>query len=111
MKGSIQCLQDIKLPKTLKSFLARFSDEMTYCVQVISRDVLYVLRGELNTNTLFWMDVQNREPTSYYALLEMMMHEIINKELINHQSRTSMGLLPTQRQHGKGPISYLMDHQ
>lgn len=43
--------------KTLKSYLAQFTNEMTYCEQVTKREALLALKGGLNMNTIFWRDV------------------------------------------------------
>ncbi|XP_022880635.1 uncharacterized protein LOC111397904 [Olea europaea var. sylvestris] len=97
--------------ESLKSFLSRFTDEMMYCVQVTNREALSALRGGLNMNTLFWKDVQNQDPTTYDALLEMMRREIINGELIEHRNRASRGLPAPQIQRARGPTYHLMDYQ
>lgn len=60
-----------QLGKLLKSFLTCFTYEITYCVQVIDREALTALKGGLNMNSLFWRDVQNKDPTGYNVLLEM----------------------------------------
>ncbi|XP_022868501.1 uncharacterized protein LOC111388069 [Olea europaea var. sylvestris] len=54
-EAPIQRLQDMRQAhgESLKSFLSRFTDEMTYCVQVTDREALSALRGGLNMNTLF----------------------------------------------------------
>lgn len=39
--------------ENLKSYLTRFTNEMTYCEQVIDREALSALRRGLNMNTLF----------------------------------------------------------
>ncbi|XP_022883682.1 uncharacterized protein LOC111400501 [Olea europaea var. sylvestris] len=85
-EAPIQYLQDMRQThgESLKSFLSRFTDKMLYCVQVTDHEALSTLRGGLNMNTLFWKDVQNQDPTTYDALLEMMRREIINEELIEH---------------------------
>lgn len=49
----------------------RFTDEITYCMQVIDREPLTVLRGGLDMNSFLWRDVQNKDLASYDALLEM----------------------------------------
>lgn len=109
----IQRLQDMRQQRgeALKTFLSRFTDEMTYCVQVTDREALTALRGGLDMNSLFWRDVQNKDPTTYDALLEMIRQEILNEELKDHRNRASRGLPPPQMQRGKGPTSHLMDHQ
>lgn len=109
----IQRLQDMRQQRgeALKSFLSRFTDEMTYCVQVTDREALTTLRGGLDMNSLFWRDVQNRDPATYDALLEMIRREILNEELKDHRNRASRGLPPPQMQRGRGPTSHLMDHQ
>lgn len=35
-------------------------------------------------NSLFWRDFQNKDPTRYDALQEMIRQEIVNKELRDH---------------------------
>lgn len=45
-------------------------------------------------NTLFLWDVQNQHPSSYNTLLEMMSHEIINDELIDHRNKARKRLPP-----------------
>lgn len=65
--------------ESLKSFLTHFIDEMTYYVQVTNREVLTALRGELDMNSLFCKDVQNKDPASYDTLLEMIRREIIER--------------------------------
>lgn len=67
----------------MKSYLAQFTNERTYCEQVTDREVLSALRRGLNINILFWMDVRNKNPTSYNA---MMRSEIVNEELIDHRN-------------------------
>ncbi|CAI9763835.1 unnamed protein product [Fraxinus pennsylvanica] len=55
----IQLLQDMRQAagETQKSYLARFSDEKTYCEQVTDKEALSAMKGGLNMNTLFWRDV------------------------------------------------------
>lgn len=45
-------------------------------------------------NTLFWMDVRNKNPTTYDAMIEMMISEIVTEELINHRNQTTVELQP-----------------
>lgn len=40
-------------------------------MQVKDRKALTALREGLDMNSIFWRDVQNTDPTSYDALLEM----------------------------------------
>lgn len=46
--------------KTLKSYLSRFTDEITYYKKTTDREAFSSLKRGLNINTLFWMDVLNR---------------------------------------------------
>lgn len=80
--------------ETLKSYLAHFTNEITYCRQVMDSEALSTLRGGLNINTLFWRDVRNRKPATYDEMVEMMRVEIVNKEMIKHCNRAAQGLLP-----------------
>ncbi|XP_022891812.1 uncharacterized protein LOC111406656 [Olea europaea var. sylvestris] len=109
----IQRLQDMRQAhgESLKSFLSCFTDEMTCCMQVADHEALAAPRVGLNTNTLFWREVQNQDPTTYDALLEMIRWEIINEELIENRNRANRGFSPQQRQRARGPTSHLMDHQ
>lgn len=84
---------------------------MTYCMQVMDREALTALKEGLDMNSLFWRDVQNKDPTSYNALLEMIRREIIYEELRDHQNRANQGLPPLQMQRGRGLISHLIDQQ
>lgn len=97
-EAPIQRLQDIRQQagETPKSYLTRFTDEMTYCAQVTDREALLALKRGLNINTFFWTDVWNRNPNSTinYALVEMMRSEIVREKPIDHRNRTSLGLLP-----------------
>lgn len=101
----IQRLQDIRQQsgKTLKSYLERFTDKMTYCEQVTDREALSSLREGLNINTLFWRDVRNKNLTTYDGLVKMMKSEIVNEKLINHRNQTSMELPPHK---GRGEALY-----
>lgn len=45
-------------------------------------------------NFPFWKNVQNKDPTSYEALLEMMERDIINEELEDHHNKANKGLSP-----------------
>lgn len=60
---------------------------MTYCVEVTNKRVLSALRGGQYINSLFWRDLQNKDPTCYDALLEIIKRKIINEELNYHRSR------------------------
>lgn len=40
---------------------------------------------------------QNKDPTIYNAMLEMIRHEIINGALNDHRNRANRGILPPQR--------------
>lgn len=84
---------------------------MTYYVQFTEKEALIILRERLNMNILFWRDVQNKGPTSYNSLLEMIRREIINKELNYHRSRANRGLPALQMQRMRGPTSHPIDHQ
>jgi len=84
---------------------------MTYCVQFTDKEALTTLRGGLDMNSFFWRDVQNKDPTTYDALLEMIRCEILNEELKDHMNRASQGLLSPQMRRGRGPTSHLMDNQ
>lgn len=42
------------------------------------------IRERLDMNSIFWRDVQNKDPTSYDALLEMIKQEIINEKVRDH---------------------------
>lgn len=55
--------------------------------------------------------MQNKELTSYEALLEMIRHEIINEKLKDHRNKANQSLLLRQIQRERGPTFYLMDHQ
>lgn len=79
--------------ETLKSYLEKFTNEVTYCEQVTDREALSALRGGFNLNTLFWRDVRNKNLTTYDAFMEMMRSEIVNEEVINHRNQTTLGLL------------------
>ncbi|XP_022899196.1 uncharacterized protein LOC111412489 [Olea europaea var. sylvestris] len=53
----------------LKSYLAKFTDEITYCEHLTDREALSTLKGGLNMNTLFLRDVRHAiAPTSGQAL-------------------------------------------
>lgn len=85
-EGSNRRLQDIRQQpeKTLKCFVSRCTDEMTYCVQVTDYEALSALRECLNMNYFFGRIYKIRTPLLIYdVLLEMMKREIINEELIN----------------------------
>lgn len=62
------------------------TDEMTYCVEVTNKRVLSALRGGQYINSLFWRDLQNKDPTCYDTLLEIIKCKIINEELNYHRS-------------------------
>lgn len=47
-------------------------------------------------NSLFWRDIQNKDPAIYDTYLEMIRREIINEELRDYQNRTNRGLPPLQ---------------
>lgn len=93
MKGEapVQRLQDMRQApgKTQKSYLVRFTDEITYCKQVMDREALSALKGGLNMNTLFWRDVRSKKPDTYDELVEIMRVEIVNEEMIDHQNRAT----------------------
>lgn len=82
----------------MKSYLAQVTDKMTYCEQVADKEALSTLKEGLNMSTLVKRDVQNKNPITYDTLVEMMRSEIVNKELIDHRNRISMGLPPPQRE-------------
>lgn len=71
---------------------------------ITDREALTALSGGLDINSLFLRDVQNKELTSYDALLEMIKRVIINKDLKDHRNRANQGLPPPQIQ--KGMRSY-----
>ena len=80
--------------ETLKSYLARFTDEITYCEQVTDREALSALKGGLNMNTLFWRDVRSKNPSTYDELVEMMRVKIVSEEMIDHRNGAVQGLSP-----------------
>ncbi|CAI9762901.1 unnamed protein product [Fraxinus pennsylvanica] len=108
-EASIQRLQDIRQSarETLKSYLARFTDEITYCEQVTDKEALSAPKGGLNMNTLFWRNVRSKNPSTYDELVEMMKVEIVNEEMINHRNRAAQGLPAPQRQMSRGPTSQI----
>ncbi|XP_022861271.1 uncharacterized protein LOC111381691 [Olea europaea var. sylvestris] len=95
----------------LKSYLARFTDEITYCEQVTDREALSALKDGLNINTLFWRDVRSKNPSTYEELVKMMRIEIVSEEMIDHQNHAAQGLPPPQRQVGRGPAAHLVTQQ
>lgn len=64
------------LPDVKKVFLKCFTNKMNTYEQVTNRKVLYALREGLDINSLFWSDVQNKDTTSYNALLEMIRQKL-----------------------------------
>ncbi|XP_022857368.1 uncharacterized protein LOC111378408 [Olea europaea var. sylvestris] len=112
-EAPMQRLQDMRQTpgETLKSYLTRFTDEITYCEQVTDREALSALKGGLNMNTLFWRDVRSKHPATYDALVEMMRVEIVSREMIDHRNRAAQGLPPPQRQVGRGPTTHLVTQQ
>lgn len=97
--------------ETLKNYLARFTDEITYCEQVTDKEALSALKGGLNMNTLFWRDVRSKNLSTYDELVEMMKVEIVNEEMIDHRNRAAQWLPPPQRQIGRGPTSQIVSQQ
>ncbi|XP_022876843.1 uncharacterized protein LOC111395050 [Olea europaea var. sylvestris] len=99
-EAPVQRLQDMRqaLGEMLKSYLARFTDEITYCEQVTNRETLSALKGSLNMNTLFWRDVRSKNPTTYDELVKMMRVEIVSEEMIDYQNRAVRRLPSPQRQ-------------
>lgn len=79
-------------------------------MKITDKEALTALRGGLDTNSLFWRDVQNKDPATYDALLEMIRREILNEKLKDHRNRASQGLPPPQMRRGRGPTSHLMDN-
>lgn len=95
-EAPIQRLQDVRQQagKTLKSYLARFTDEMTYCKQVTDSEAPLALRGGFNMNTLFLERCMESEPNHLDVLMKMIKSEIVNEELIDHHNRTFRGPSP-----------------
>lgn len=59
---------------------------MTYFEQINNKEALSSLREDLNINTLFWMDVRNKNSTNYDASVEMKISEIVNEKFIYHHN-------------------------
>lgn len=55
----------------------------------MDRRTVTTLRGGLDINFLFWIDVQNNDHVSYDALLGMLRPKIINEELKDHRKRAN----------------------
>lgn len=85
--------------ETLKNYLARFTDEITYYEQVTDRDEFSALKGGLNMKILF-CDVWSKNLATYNKLVEMMRTEIVNEKMIDHKNHVVQGLPPPQRQVG-----------
>ncbi|XP_022883391.1 uncharacterized protein LOC111400197 [Olea europaea var. sylvestris] len=73
VEAPVQYLQDMRQAsnKTMKSYLTRFTDKITYCEKVTDREALSALKGGLNMNTLFWRGAQSKNPGTYDELVEM----------------------------------------
>lgn len=100
----------MQVGKSFESYLARFTDEIMYHEQVIDGKVLSALRDGLNMNTLFWRDVQNKNPTSYDAFVEMMRSEIVKRNLLTIITKPRWDFHPPHRQK-RCPISHLVNQQ
>lgn len=97
--------------KTLKNYLARFTDEITYCEQVTDKEAFSALKGGLNMNTRFWRDVRSKNPSIYDELVEMMKVKIVNEKMTYHRNRVAQGLPLSQRQIGRGLTSQIVSQQ
>lgn len=70
--------------KMLKNYLADFTDEITFCKQIIDKEALLALKESFNMNIMLGRKVGNKNLATYDELVEMLRIAIINEEMIDH---------------------------
>ncbi|KAL2542078.1 Uncharacterized protein Adt_03056 [Abeliophyllum distichum] len=67
--------------ESLKSYLARFTEEMHNCKNITEVEMFTTFKEGLDVGSMFWRDVRNWKPRDYNALVDLINEEIISKEM------------------------------
>ncbi|KAL2514581.1 hypothetical protein Fot_28552 [Forsythia ovata] len=97
--------------KSLKNYLARFTEEMHNCKSITKVLMFSTLKGGLDMCSMLWRDVQSRKHHDYNALVDLMKKEIISDEMARARDSHAQQRYNYGRQANTKPSDRTAHHQ